>query len=351
MSHFLDYSIDMIENSWTEVGTSAANSQLIVTHAAALNRHHVVFLCEASFSSSTGVGLLQLKFGEAVVASKTIHAGGRIELAAKGFENPTPNQKVSATLSAGGVGIVGKVTLIGYSTGYTEIGYGVPFDPSQIPSLLLWLRADSLALNDGDPVSTWADRSGKAHNATAAGGVRPIYHTTVTELTSYPIVQFDGTDDVMTGAFTEFHAVTDPVDIFCVAKTSLTTLVRGLIDVAIDTVDTGSCLFVNAGNLKCRRGTAAEEATVAYVETAAYHIFSATSTNGRREIYLDGVTQNSSLVDKSMAVVPSAYSLGARYGGGTMSGFIAEMIVARGGWAYRAQVERYLSLKYNLPVA
>lgn len=40
-----------------------------------------------------------------------------------------------------------------------------------------WFKADTLALANNDPVSTWADASGNANNATQAGGARPVFKT------------------------------------------------------------------------------------------------------------------------------------------------------------------------------
>ncbi len=69
--------------------------------------------------------------------------------------------------------------------------------PTDISGLQLWLKADSLSLNDGDPVATWTDSSGQSHNATNGPGDhrRPTYQTN--ELNSLPVVRFDGVDDGM----------------------------------------------------------------------------------------------------------------------------------------------------------
>lgn len=72
--------------------------------------------------------------------------------------------------------------------------YGVP-DPSMEPSLDLWLKADPLALNDGDPVSTWIDSSRSGLNYGAAGSARPTFKTNI--VNGWPIVRF-ATDDVLT---------------------------------------------------------------------------------------------------------------------------------------------------------
>ncbi|MFC1788204.1 hypothetical protein ACFLZY_03220, partial [Patescibacteria group bacterium] len=42
---------------------------------------------------------------------------------------------------------------------------------------LLWLKADDLALSDGDPVTSWTDSSGNGWVFEAPGGNEPIYKT------------------------------------------------------------------------------------------------------------------------------------------------------------------------------
>lgn len=69
-----------------------------------------------------------------------------------------------------------------------------PRDPSEIASLALWLKADSLSLADGDPVATWADQSGNGLDATEADSAkRPVYKASI--LNGQPVVRFDGSND------------------------------------------------------------------------------------------------------------------------------------------------------------
>lgn len=87
-----------------------------------------------------------------------------------------------------------------------------------IPETLgLWgVKADSLALSDGDPVATWTDEKGN-HNLTAAGGARPTYKATAGP-NSKPTVRFDGVANLMkTGTF----AFSQPCHVFIVFKNFL----------------------------------------------------------------------------------------------------------------------------------
>src|SRR2546430_5219180 len=70
------------------------------------------------------------------------------------------------------------------------------FSPSSIPNLALWLKADQLALNDGDPVGAWNDQSGNARNFTqGTAGFKPLYKTGIQN--GLPVVRFDGVDDFL----------------------------------------------------------------------------------------------------------------------------------------------------------
>lgn len=66
---------------------------------------------------------------------------------------------------------------------------------------LMWLKADSLALNDNDTVTTWTDQSGNANSPTQATEAnKPLYKTNI--LNGKPVVRGDGSDDYMKKAFT-----------------------------------------------------------------------------------------------------------------------------------------------------
>jgi hypothetical protein len=50
-------------------------------------------------------------------------------------------------------------------------------NPPSFPNLQGWWKADSLSLNDGDPVTTWADSSGNGQTLTARA--TSTYHTNI----------------------------------------------------------------------------------------------------------------------------------------------------------------------------
>lgn len=82
-------------------------------------------------------------------------------------------------------------------------------------NLVVHLRGHDLVLVDGDPVVEWPGASDTAYDASqATGSKQPTYKSNI--LNGYPVVRFDGTDDVLlTGLFAS--ALSQPTTIFLVA--------------------------------------------------------------------------------------------------------------------------------------
>ena len=111
-----DYMVDQVSNSLVGLGSQLA-AQLTVALPAVAKRHNVVVKCDASYSTSTQSGLLQILFGSTVVAHKIIHGAGAIDFGGLGHENRNANEAVSAVLAAGAGGVTGYITLTAYTTG------------------------------------------------------------------------------------------------------------------------------------------------------------------------------------------------------------------------------------------
>ncbi len=70
-------------------------------------------------------------------------------------------------------------------------GCNSAFLPPQIANISLWLKADSLSLNDGDNVTTWTDSSANANNAVGSyrSSVPAVYKTNI--INGKPVVRFN----------------------------------------------------------------------------------------------------------------------------------------------------------------
>jgi hypothetical protein len=87
--------------------------------------------------------------------------------------------------------------------------------PSNVAGLVLWLKADQIALSDNAPVSVWADQSGLGNNANqGTGGAQPTLQTN--EINGLPVVRFDGSDSLVVTHHSSILPST--LSIFIVAK-------------------------------------------------------------------------------------------------------------------------------------
>lgn len=78
-------------------------------------------------------------------------------------------------------------------------GAVTPFAPTDMAALKLWLKADSLSLNDADPVTTWADSSGLGNDVgQATAALKPLYKVNI--VNGKPVVRYDGADDKLGSA-------------------------------------------------------------------------------------------------------------------------------------------------------
>ena len=90
------------------------------------------------------------------------------------------------TLGTDGVGTY----TITDNDGLGSVGPGGVGSPA---SLKVWLRAEDLSLNSGDPVNTWTDQSGNGNDATDGGSNPPSFTTGA--VNGQPAVTFDGNND------------------------------------------------------------------------------------------------------------------------------------------------------------
>lgn len=100
----------------------------------------------------------------------------------------------------------------------------MPCDPSDIAGMQLWLKADSLALSDNDPVSTWVDSSGSGNDATQAGALRPTYKTN--QINGLPAVRFNGTSQYLNSNAAADHL---PLSIFAIVNPTDATAYRYIV--------------------------------------------------------------------------------------------------------------------------
>lgn len=93
----------------------------------------------------------------------------------------------------------------------------------------LWLRADALTLNDGDPVSSWSDASGNANDASQGiANLQPIFVAS-SPLNNQPSIQLDGNNDVLSVADAAILDGTSAITYFAVVRPSDLGQVEGIL--------------------------------------------------------------------------------------------------------------------------
>lgn len=114
MPTITDYEISPFRSSWSVVA-EATSADATATIPAEPGKRHVLVTVDATYSSSSASGLLTVQSGTTVIAKKYIHGSGALDFTYKGLKALSRNQAISATLSSGGVGITGVVTITGYT--------------------------------------------------------------------------------------------------------------------------------------------------------------------------------------------------------------------------------------------
>ena len=163
----------------------------------------------------------------------------------------------------------------------------MPFSPSDISGLKIWLKADAGAgTSDGDPVGTWTDQSGTSHNFTQSGTKRPTYKTNIRR--GLPVVRFDGSDDQLDGGDLSALFSTGATVFAAFAETSGTTLAIYSTHVSNDSWWS----YSGAGYLGVFRSSRLENTPSSGMPTSGWNVWAirATSSNSYKA-WIDGVSK------------------------------------------------------------
>ncbi|MGH2359749.1 MAG: LamG-like jellyroll fold domain-containing protein [bacterium] len=245
------------------------------------------------------------------------------------------------------------------STGLLLLGSGggsAAFSPDQVSGLILWLKADSLALNDGDAVTTWADSSSSANDVTQATAAnKPTLQTN--EINGKPVVRFDDVNDRLGRADdADFDFGSGNFSVFAVAKPTGS---RGAI-ICKDNYQGADGFYVKcADNGEIGSGTlwfaywnGSTTVSMGAVDTAFHQLAAIREGTGANQVklYLDktnsaNTTDARTLSNALELRVGSAVNNADFFGGD-----IAEILVYNSALstADRQSVETYFSSKYGI---
>jgi hypothetical protein len=211
-------------------------------------------------------------------------------------------------------------------------------EPSAIPSLKLWLKADAVTTaGDGEQVATWTDASGAANHAVQTSkDSQPRFRTNV--LGGKPALYFDDANDFMQTPLT----LQSNYSVFVVFNRAF----YPCGDKRVLFGDTG--WFMGQYNCKAAHHIAGK--WVAPLTTAmSQHqtaIFAGTQMAGNAEFYLDGAR----LTDTANPTTGNVGRLSLGANGYPFGGYVMEVIAfdTRLSTTQRNQITNYLKAKYDL---
>ncbi len=240
------------------------------------------------------------------------------------------------------------------------------FAPSDLANLALWLKADALALNDGDLVDTWTDSSGNSRSATAATTARPTYKANI--VNGKPVLRFDGTSDYMvTPAIFSGNTAYTVFVVSSAASASLNTDGRAIATIRPSGTSNANgfwhLIYRNNLTNNARIATSSNGDATNFVAQAPstsypFDAFSITSyvfgTNGTW--WINGAQKAQQLSIAAQSNSGAIMWLGKYYGMGGgyfLSGDIAELIVYAAALidTDRGKVQTHLASKYAITVA
>lgn len=243
----------------------------------------------------------------------------------------------------------------------TSVNFGTEqyfgFDPRTIPGCQIWLDAADSRTITGNPVTTWADKSGNGRNATSPTG------PTVSTYNGLPVLAFNGTTQYLTSTSTTIPAnahtliaVHVPANIngnyqgntsvfrfqingsggkYIAFPSQYTTIPRGYITSADST---GTLSYINS--------TLVENSVISRLNLIVANI-----SSGNQRIFKDGVQQSSN--NRTLTSGTSDYlTIGTSIGTNNeyYQGNIAEMLIFDRALttSEQQQIEGYLGWKWGI---
>jgi hypothetical protein len=233
--------------------------------------------------------------------------------------------------------------------------------PNAIQSATLksWVRAEDLALSNGDNVATWLDQSGNGNNLVSSGPTNyPKYRTN--QLNGYPAVEL-ATDDFMTcdAMASQFAGEDIPFTLAAVLQeTSGTAQVLASLGFTGSTAHFHYCGFTAAANMAAgRRGGAGDTQTdvvgsgVCSGPRIAVWRFNGTTV----DLFFDGYSSLSAGALNKSALSADLFTIGCLRrgaGGASLASFLNAKIFEMALWKLAlsndeiSQLKNYWNLKY-----
>lgn len=232
------------------------------------------------------------------------------------------------------------------------------FSPADIPGLRYWYDANTLALANNDPVSTWADLSGNSLDLTGTTTTRPLWKTA--QVNGFPAVDFDGSDDFLSRASMSISPTTGQWTSFAVARLDSVSGVHSIVDADLAASRIAQILRTNgtaAEALQIAGGVATDVAGVT-LSTATWYVFEAVHSATTIECLVNGAT-NGTTASTGLSTATTTFALGANGSAGAAGGAarLDGQITAAIGYdnavssPNRSLARAYLGSRYGITVS
>lgn len=217
--------------------------------------------------------------------------------------------------------------------------------------LVAWYDAGTLALADGAAVSAWEDITRmSAGVAQGTGANQPIYKNNGTDnINSLPVVEFDGTNDVLSSAIAP--TIRQSMTVFVVARSDTTVTSRALFSLGIGNPNRTCSLQVNGtGFLYYENGATTYNAfNAGYISNLTPYLVVIVKDRARVRTYVNGALRRSDIGQAALNQF-STLVLGSEGAGAYYNKHLAELRFYAGAMtdAERQAEEGRLNAKYAL---
>lgn len=212
--------------------------------------------------------------------------------------------------------------------------------PNTIANLKAWYKADSLSLNDGDAISTWADSSGNGFDASSTLTARPLYKVNI--VNGKPAILFDGSDDGFTAAITSVG--TRSITCFVVYKTSNAATQQ----VFISSKSSTAAIFQQSSS----KLIVYDAPTSALATDTNWHVVGYTCNASGTTYYKDGVTEAQTAMTNATVTLDRIGRFQEAVPQYSVNGYIAEIVLYSRvlGATEINNVQAYLGAKYGISI-
>ena len=242
----------------------------------------------------------------------------------------------------------------------------IPFSPSQLTGLRLWLDAEKGVTSTSNKVSAWADQSGQANTAVQATAARQP-QVVVSTINGHTVLRFDGSDDVL--KVVDAASLQFGMDDFTIAVVGSWTNPNNTYGAIMTKQIEGTYPYIGysvwanfpplpstAFGFQIDAQTDLVTSTATALNDGTARLFVAQRKGTTMEIRIGGTTDKTFTTTATQDVSATGYNMyigGHEQGGGvtqTMLGDIAEFLIVRGtlSAADLGKLETFLKTKYAL---